>query len=65
MREGELELNDKNHNQEMLTYIVTETGAMQAEHGCHDDTVMSLAPTNYVHEGAWKQSKPLKNFTRK
>ena len=54
MREGELELNDKTTIREMLTYIVTETGAMQAEHGCHDDTVMSLALANYVHEGAWE-----------
>ena len=54
MREGELELNDKNTIREMLTYIVTETGAMEAEQGCHDDCVMSLALANYVHEGAWE-----------
>ena len=54
MREGELELNDKNTIREMLTYIVTESGAMEAEHGCHDDTVMSLALANYVHQGAWE-----------
>jgi len=53
MREGELELNDKLTIREMLTYIVTETGSMEAEQGCHDDTVMSLALANYVHEGAW------------
>jgi len=53
MRENELELNDKTTIREMLTYIVTESGAMEAEHGCHDDTVMSLALANYVHEGAW------------
>ena len=54
MRECELELNDKTTIREMLTYIVTESGAMEAEHGCHDDTVMSLALANYVHEGAWE-----------
>ena len=53
VREGELELNDKVTIREMLTYIVTETGAMQAESGCFDDCVMSLALANYVHEGAW------------
>ena len=54
MRECELELNDKTTIREMLTYIVTESGAMEAEHGCPDDTVMSLALANYVHEGAWE-----------
>ena len=38
----------------MISYIVTETGAMQAEEGCFDDCVMSLALANYVHEGAWE-----------
>ena len=54
MRENELELNDKTTIREMLTYIVTESGAMEAEQGCHDDCVMSLALANYVHEGAWE-----------
>ena len=53
MREEELELNDKVTIREMLTYIVTESGAMQADGGCFDDCVMSLALANYVHEGAW------------
>ena len=53
MREHELELNDKTTIREMLTYVVTETGAMEAEAGCHDDCVMSLALANHVHEGAW------------
>lgn len=54
MREGEIELNDKTTIREMISYIVTETGAMQAEEGCFDDCVMSLALANYVHEGAWE-----------
>jgi len=54
MREGELELNDKNTIREMLTYIVTQSGAMEAEQGCFDDCVMSLALANHVHEGAWE-----------
>jgi hypothetical protein len=53
MRDNELELNDKVTIREMLTYIVTESGAMQAENGCFDDCVMSLALANYIHEGAW------------
>jgi hypothetical protein len=54
MREGELQLNDKTTIREMLTYIVTESGAMEAEHGCFDDTVMALALANHVHEGSWE-----------
>ncbi len=54
MREGEIELNDKTTIREMLTYIVTETGSMEAEASCYDDCVMSLALANYVHEGAWE-----------
>ena len=54
MRDREIELNDKQTIREMLSYVVTETGAMQAEQGLHDDCVMSLALANYVHEGAWE-----------
>ena len=54
MREGELQLNDKTTIREMLTYIVTESGAMEAEAGCFDDCVMSLALANHIHEGAWE-----------
>ena len=54
MREGELELNDRTTIREMLTYIVTESGAMEAEASCFDDCVMSLALANHVHEGAWE-----------
>jgi hypothetical protein len=54
MRENEMELNDKTTIREMLTYIVTQTGAMEAEPGCHDDCVMALALANHVHEGVWE-----------
>jgi len=53
MREEELELNDKTTIREMLTYVVSESGSMEAESGCFDDCVMSLALANHVHEGAW------------
>jgi hypothetical protein len=52
-REREIEINDKTTLQEMLSYVVTETGKMQAEDGEHDDTVMSLAIATYVHDGKW------------
>jgi hypothetical protein len=54
MREGELEINDKTTLREMLTYVVSESGAMEAEPGCFDDCVMSLALANHIHEGAWE-----------
>lgn len=54
VRDAEIEVNDKVTIREMLTYVVTDTGSMEAEHGCHDDCVMSLALANYVHEGAWE-----------
>jgi hypothetical protein len=38
----------------MLTYIVTPSGGMEAEAGCFDDCVMSLALANHIHEGAWE-----------
>jgi hypothetical protein len=53
MREEQLEVNCKVTLREMLTYIVTESGAMQAEAGCFDDCVMALALANHVHTGAW------------
>jgi hypothetical protein len=46
----------------MLTYIVTESGSMEAEHGCFDDCVMSLALANYVHEGAWDPAESTDEF---
>ena len=54
LREGELELNDAVTIRELMTYIVTETGAMEAEPSCFDDCVMALALANHAHEGAWE-----------
>lgn len=54
MRVGEIELNDKVTMQEMLTFVVKESGKLEAEEGNHDDTVMSLAIANHIHEGVWK-----------
>jgi len=54
VREGTIELNDKVTIREMLTYIVNNTGGMEAEAGCFDDCVMSLALANHIHEGAWE-----------
>ena len=62
MREETLELNCKVTLREMLTYIVTESGAMQAEAGCFDDCVMSLALANHVHTGAWTPVESTDSF---
>jgi hypothetical protein len=51
LRDKELELNDRTTIDELMTYIVTDTGSMEAEEGCHDDTVIALAIANHIHEG--------------
>jgi len=61
-RENEIEIHDKVTLREMLSYIVTESGAMQADSGCYDDTVMALALANHVHEGAWTPIESTANF---
>ena len=61
---GWLELNCKTTIREMLSYIVTETGAMEAEQGCHDDTVMSLALANWVHRRMGACRNPSRNVHR-
>jgi hypothetical protein len=53
IRERTLELNDPTTVREMLTFIVTESGRMQADEGQHDDTVMALAIAVHIHEGVW------------
>jgi hypothetical protein len=52
-RERECEIYDTTTLTEMLSYVVTESGKMEAEQGAHDDTVMALAIALYIHEGKW------------
>lgn len=52
-REREIEINDETTLKEMKTFVVSESGKMEAEAGTHDDTVMALAIAAYVHEGKW------------
>jgi hypothetical protein len=49
----------------MLTFVVTESGKMQAEEGEHDDCVMALAIASYVHEGKWKPVEVSDTFIHK
>jgi hypothetical protein len=53
-REREIEINDETTLKEMKTFVVNESGKMEAEAGTHDDTVMALAIAAYVHEGVWR-----------
>jgi hypothetical protein len=61
-REGQIEINDPTTLQEMMTFVVTEAGKMEAEGGTHDDCVMSLALATYVHEGKWAPVENLDEF---
>ena len=51
MRLEEMVLNDKNTLREMLGFIVTQTGKLEAEDGKFDDAVMALALANFIHDG--------------
>jgi hypothetical protein len=62
LREDELEINDKETLREMLQYIVTESGKMEAEEGCHDDCVMSLAICNHIHDGKFSPIEVTSDF---
>ena len=62
LREGEIELNCKTTLKEMMSFIVTDSGALEAEKGCHDDTVMALAIANYAHEGRFEPVKVTDDF---
>ena len=35
---------------EMLTFVVKESGKMEAEEGCHDDHVMAMALASFLVE---------------
>jgi hypothetical protein len=52
-KSGEIVVNDKSTLDEMLTFVVTESGKLQAEEGTHDDAVIALALALYIHEGRW------------
>lgn len=53
LRDDELTLFDRTTIAELMTYIVTDNGSMEAESGCHDDCVISLAIANHIHEGVF------------
>lgn len=50
-RENDIVVNDKLTLREAMTYVVKDDGKLEAEAGCFDDCVMSLAIANFIHEG--------------
>jgi hypothetical protein len=62
VREGEIELNDKVTLAEMQTFIITESGAMEAEPGCFDDSVIAIALANHINEGSFKPIESSDDF---
>jgi hypothetical protein len=57
LRDKEIKLKDPDTLEEMLTFVVNESGRMEAEPGTHDDCVMSLAIATHVHEGVWNPAE--------
>lgn len=53
LRDDAITVNDKITLREMMTFVVTESGKLEADEGCFDDTVMALAICNHIHEGVW------------
>ena len=53
VRNATIEINDRTTLEEMLSYVVTDTGKMMGDQGCFDDCVMALAIANHIHEGKW------------
>lgn len=61
-REKDIEVNDKTTLRECITYVVTDEGKMEAESGCFDDCVMSLAIANFIHEGHFTPVESTNDF---
>jgi hypothetical protein len=62
VRDSTIEINDRQTLEEMRTFVVTETGSMEAEKGCFDDTVMALALANHINEGSFKPVESTDDF---
>jgi hypothetical protein len=52
-KSGEIVIEDIITLNEMQTFVVTESGKLEAEGGAHDDSVIALALALYIHEGRW------------
>ena len=54
IRERGITVYDQTTLDEIMSFVVTESGKMEAEQGCYDDTVMALAIANHIHEGTFE-----------
>ena len=54
VRTKDIEIYDEQTLLEMRSFIVTESGRMEAEKGQHDDHVMALALADHINEGAFQ-----------
>lgn len=61
-REKDIQVYDKLTLRELITYVVTDEGKMEAEPGCFDDCVMSLAIANFIHEGHFEPVESTNDF---
>ena len=64
-REREIEIYDQQTLQEMLSFVVTESGRMEAEGSGHDDCVISLALAAYASEGKWTPCEAIEDLYTK
>lgn len=53
IRERTIDIFDPTTLSELRSFIVTETGKLEAEKGCHDDTIIALALSNHINEGSF------------
>ena len=53
VRDWTITLRDERTLKEMLSFVITESGKMEAEAGAHDDHVMALSICNHINEGNW------------
>jgi len=53
LRDGNVRIPDEVTLSELSTYVMTETGAMEAEKGSHDDCVIALALATHANEGSF------------
>jgi len=54
VRTKDIQIYDEQTLLEMRSFIVTESGRMEAEKGQHDDHVMALALADHINEGAFQ-----------
>lgn len=54
IRGREIQIYDRTTLDELKSYIVTDTGKLQADEGKHDDCVVALAIAAHTNQGSWR-----------